>query len=487
MPFVAPHIAWHGIAPELALVGGALVALLIDAVKPAVDRRFLAGLSLATIGLAAWFTFDLRDTRAVIMQGTLAVDGVALFGRLILLITAAMTILISYHYLSRRRIHRGEYYPLLLLATSGMTLLAASNDLLLSFLAIETLSLALYVMVGFARRDEKSQEGALKYFLLGAFSSAFLLYGIALTYGATGSTQLSVISKQAAVASVDERLMFVAVAMIAVGFAFKVAAVPFHMWSPDAYQGAPTSVTGFMAAGTKAAAFIGFFRVFLVAFGALQWDWRPVLWIVAVATMAVGSLLAIAQTDVKRMLAYSSIAHAGYVLIGLVAANRDGVSAALFYLLIYAVMVLGAFAAVIVSAPGGSERLSLAEWGGIGRRYPVFGGAMTLFLLALAGLPPTSGFTGKFLLFAAAIKAHENALVVAATITSVVAAFFYVRLIVLIWLQDPPPDDGHPGIGPTPALITSLGIAAAATIVFGVWPQSLIDLARNAISHGFVG
>jgi NADH-quinone oxidoreductase subunit N len=486
MPFQAPSVAWHGLAPELALVGGALVALLIDAMRPSVDRRFLAGWSLATIGLAAWFTFDLHDTRAVIMQGAVVVDGVALFGRMILLMTAAMTVLISFHYLSRRRIHRGEYYPLLLLATSGMTLLAAANDLLLVFLSIEILSLALYIMVAFARRDDKSQEGALKYFLLGAFSSAFLLYGIALTYGATGSTQLSVISQRAAAPSVDARLMFVAVALIGAGFAFKVAAVPFHMWTPDAYQGAPTSVTGFMAAGTKAAAFIGFFRVFLVGFGSLQWDWRPVLWILAVATMSIGSILAIAQTDVKRMLAYSSIAHAGYVLIGLVAANRDGVSAALFYLFMYALVVLGAFAAVIVSSPSG-ERLSLSQWGGVGRRHPVFGGAMTLFLLALAGVPPTAGFAGKFLLFAAAIKGHETALVVAATATTVIAAFFYLRLVVLIWLQEPAFDEPPVAIGATPAVSIGLGLAAAGTLAFGVWPQSLIDLARNAISHGFVG
>lgn len=486
MPFVAPHVAWHGFAPELALVGGALVALLIDAVRPTIDRRVLAGWSLASIGLAAWFTFDLRGVHEVIMQGAIAVDGVAQFGRLILLVTAAMTVLVSFHYLSRRRIHRGEYYPLVLLATSGMTLLTAANDLLLVFLAVELLSLALYIMVGFARRDDRSQEGAMKYFLLGAFSSAFLLYGIALIYGATGSTQLSVISRGAAAPTADARLVLTGVALIGVGFGFKVAAVPFHMWTPDAYQGAPTSVTGFMAAGTKAAAFIAFFRVFLVAFGALQWDWRPLVWILAVATMSVGSLLAIAQTDVKRMLAYSSIAHAGYVLVGLAAANQDGVSAALFYLLIYAVIIIGAFTAVMVSAPAGAERLSLAEWGGIARRHPLFGGAMTVFLLALAGIPPTAGFAGKFLLFAAAVEAHENALVVAATATTVIAAFFYLRLIVLMWLQDPSGEDPV-AISSSPALAAGLALTAAGTIVFGVWPQSLIDLARHAIAHGFVG
>ncbi len=479
MPFEAPAIAWKAISPELALIGGALVALTIDALKPSVNRRFLAGWSLATIALAGWFTYDTRGLRAVVLQGMIAVDGVSLFGRLILLITAAMGILLSYDYLSRRGIHRGEYYPLLLFATAGMTMLAASNDLLMLFLSLEVLSLALYVMVGFARRDDKSQEGAIKYFLLGSFSSAFLLYGLAFAYGATGATRLSAIADKIANGGVDERLLFVSVALVAVGLAFKVAAVPFHMWTPDAYQGAPTSVTGFMAAGTKAAAFIAFFRVFLVSFGALQWDWRPVLWIVAVATMVVGSIVAIAQTDVKRMLAYSSIAHAGYVTIGLVAANDQGVSASLFYLLIYAVMVLGAFGAVIVSAPGGIERLNLTEWSGIARRHPLFGAAMTLFLLALAGLPPTAGFAGKFLLFEAALRANESALVVVAALTSVIAAFFYVRLIVLMWLQDAPSAEPQP-LGTSPALSTGLTIAAAGTLLFGIWPQWLIELARNA-------
>ena len=249
----APEIAWRAIAPELALVGGGLLALIIDAFRPRVRRDFLACLTLASVGLAAWFTFDLHDKRAVVMQGTLAVDGVALFAKMILLSTCAMAVLISYHYLTSRRIHRGEYYPLILFATAGMTLLAASNDLLLLFLALEVLSLPLYVLAAFARRDDASQESGLKYFLLGAFSSAFLLYGIAMMYGAVNTTSISGISS--AIVTAEPRLVFFAIALLAIGFGFKVAAVPFHMWTPDVYQGAPTSVTGFMAAGTKAAGF----------------------------------------------------------------------------------------------------------------------------------------------------------------------------------------------------------------------------------------
>jgi len=471
-----PIIAWRAIAPELTLVGGGLLTLLIDAFRPRIRRDVLAALTLATVGLASWFTFDLHDKRSVSMQGMFAVDGVALFAKLILLSTCAMAVLISYHYLSRRRIHRGEYYPLLLFSTAGMTLLAAANDLLLVFLALEILSLALYVLAGFSRRDDASQESAMKYFLLGAFSSAFLLYGIAIMYGATNTTSISGISAVAAQA--NSRLMFTAMGLLAVGFCFKVAAVPFHMWTPDVYQGAPTSVTGFMAAGTKAAGFVALLRVFLVALGPLQWDWRPVLWIIAVLTMVVGSVIALTQTDMKRLLAYSSIAHAGYVLVAVVAASHEGTSAALFYLVVYAFMTLGAFAMIIASAPGGKERLSLSDWQGIGQRHPVFAGAMTLFLLSLAGIPPTAGFMGKFFVFSAAVQSGETGLVVVGVLTSAIAAFFYLRVIVAMWLQDPDPE-AMP-LGPTPALVAGLAVAAAVVIVIGVWPQGLIQLARNA-------
>jgi len=471
-----PEIAWRAIAPELALVGGGLLTLLIDAFRPRARRDALAALTLASVGLAAWFTFDLHDKRAVVMQGTLAVDGVALFAKMILLATCAMTVLISYHYLTRRRIHRGEYYPLILFATAGMTLLAAANDLLLVFLALEVLSLPLYVLVGVARRDDASQESALKYFLLGAFSSAFLLYGIAIMYGAVNTTSISGISRLAG--NAEPRLIFFGMALLAIGFCFKVAAVPFHMWTPDVYQGAPTSVTGFMAAGTKAAGFAALLRVFLVAFGPLQWDWRPVLWIVAVLTMVVGSVVAITQTEIKRLLAYSSIAHAGYVLIAVVSASKDGTAAALFYLLVYAFMTLGAFAMIIASAPGGRERLSLSDWQGMGQRHPLFAGAMTLFLLSLAGIPPTAGFMAKFFVFQSAVSSGETGLVVVGVLTSAIAAFFYLRVIVAMWLQDPEP--GEMQLGPSPALVAGLAVAAAVTVALGVWPQGLIELARNA-------
>jgi NADH-quinone oxidoreductase subunit N len=359
-----------------------------------------------------------------------------------------------------------------------MVLLASAADLLMVFLAIELLSLALYVMAGFARSDEGSQESSLKYFLLGAFSSGFLLYGIALAFGATGTTNIARIAERLTGTGVDTRLMVAAIALLAVGFGFKVAAVPFHMWTPDVYQGAPTSVTGFMAAGTKAAGFAALLRVFLVALGPLRFNWEPVLWGIAVATMVVGSLVAIVQTDIKRLLAYSSIAHAGFILIGVVAANRDGVGGALFYLLTYAITTLGSFGAVIASAPRGRERLSLLEWQGLGQRHPVFAGAMTLFLLSLAGIPPTAGFMAKFFVFSAAIQAGETGLVVVGVLSTVIAAFFYLRVIVMMWLQEAPGE--APGLGSTSALAGALALAAGVVVAFGVWPQPLMDLARHA-------
>ena len=474
----APAIAWRAIGPTLALSGGAILTLLTGAMKRRVNRAVLAGMTLATIGAASYLTFILAGKKIVGLQGMVAVDGVSTFTTMILLFTATIVTLMSYHYLSARHIHRFEYYPLVLLATAGMVLLASANDLILVFIALEVLSLALYVLVGLARRDSGAQEASLKYFLLGAFSSAILLYGVALAFGATGTTNISRIAGLSGAPSTDSRLMFAAAALLAVGFAFKIAVVPFHSWTPDVYQGAPTSVTGFMAAGTKAAGFAVLLRVFLVALGPLQWDWRPALWLIAIVTMVIGSLFAIVQSDVKRLLAYSSIAHAGFVLVGVVAATANGIAGSLFYLLVYAAMTLGAFAVVTLSAPKGKERLEMGSWVGLGQRHPVFAGAMTLFFLSLAGIPPTAGFMAKFFVFQAAVQAGETGLVIAAVLASVIAAFFYLRLIVLMWLQEPSGETGVLGLTPTGSLV--VGITAAATIVFGVYPESIMHIARTA-------
>ncbi|MGZ4128605.1 MAG: NADH-quinone oxidoreductase subunit NuoN [Actinomycetota bacterium] len=474
----APAIAWRAIGPTLALTGGAIVTLTAGALRRHLRRDVLAGLTLATIGAAAYLTYILAGKKIVGLQGMIAVDGVSTFTTMILLFTAAIVTIMSYQYLTERHIHRFEYYPLLLLATAGMVLLSAANDLILVFIALEVLSLALYVMVGLARRDSGSQEASMKYFLLGAFSSAILLYGVALAFGATGTTNIARIAGLSGSPDTDSRLIFAAAALLAVGFAFKIAVVPFHMWTPDVYQGAPTTVTGFMATGTKAAGFAVLLRVFLVAFGPLQWDWRPALWLIAIVTMVIGSLLAIVQSDVKRLLAYSSIAHAGFVLVGVVAANQNGIAGSLFYLLVYAAMTLGAFATVSLSAPKGRERLEMSSWTGLGQRHPVFAGAMTLFFLSLAGIPPTAGFMAKFFVFQAAIQAGETGLVVAGVLASVIAAFFYLRLIVLMWLQEPAGETGVLGMNAPGALV--LSITAAATIFLGVYPEAIMHIARTA-------
>jgi NADH-quinone oxidoreductase subunit N len=478
LALAAPPIAWRAISPALCLAGGGILTLLVLSIWRKVNRNILAALTLATVGGASYLTYALKDTRLVGMQRMVASDGVALFTNMILLFSLAIVVLSSASYLSARRIHRAEYYPLMLLATAGMVLLASANDLIMVFIALEVLSLALYVLVGLARRDAGSQEASMKYFLLGAFSSAILLYGVALAYGATGSTNIARIASLATGGTTDKRLILAAAGLLAVGFLFKVAAVPFHMWTPDAYQGAPTPVTGFMAAGTKAAAFAALLRTFMVAFGALAWDWRPAMYVIAIVTMMVGSLIAIVQQDVKRMLAYSSIAHAGFILVGVVATSREGIASSLFYLLVYAVMTLGAFAAVAFSGARGEERLTFASWQGLGQRRPVFAGVMTLFLLSLAGIPPTAGFMGKFFVFSAAVQAGQTALVVVAVVTSVVASFFYLRLIVTMWLQDPHGDPIELGVTPPGAV--ALAITAVAVLFFGVYPQFLIDLARNA-------
>jgi len=474
----APAIAWRAIGPTLALSCGAVVTLMAGAVYRRVNRGVLAGLTLATIGAASYLTFILAGKKIVGLQGMIAVDGVSTFTTMILLFTATIVTLMSYYYLSERHIHRFEYYPLVLLATAGMVLLASANDLILVFISLEVLSLALYVLVGLARRDAGAQEASLKYFLLGAFSSAILLYGVALAFGATGTTNIAKIAGLSGAPSTDSRLMFAAAALLAVGFAFKIAVVPFHSWTPDVYQGAPTSVTGFMAAGTKAAGFAVLLRVFLVALGPLQWDWRPALWLIAIVTMVIGSLIAIVQSDVKRLLAYSSIAHAGFVLVGVVAATSNGIAGSLFYLLVYAAMTLGAFAVVTLSAPKGKERLEMASWVGVGQRHPVFAGAMTLFLLSLAGIPPTAGFMAKFFVFQAAVQAGETGLVIAGVLASVVAAFFYLRLIVLMWLQEPSGEPGVLGLTPTGSLVVA--ITAGATLVLGVYPEAIMHIARTA-------
>lgn len=382
-----------------------------------------------------------------------------------------------------------EVFPLTMLAVGGMMLFPACGDLLTMFVALEVFSLPLYLLCGLARRRRLiSQEASLKYFLLGAFSSAFFLFGAAFAYGATGSLQLGEIGRAVGAPGTDTTLPLIALGLLSVGLLFKIGAVPFHSWIPDVYQGAPTTVTAFMAAATKIAAFGALLRVFYVGFPDLKSDWEPALWAVAIATMLAGAVMAVTQTDVKRMLAYSSITHAGFILLGLVAFDDAGLAATMFYLAAYAFSTFGAFATVAVvrepdrvSGPhlSGREATEIAQWAGLGRRYPLVGAMFSMFLLAFAGIPLTSGFIAKFDVFAAAAGTGGGVLVVIGVISSAIAAYFYIRIIVAMFFADVPVDAPHV-VKPSVLTTSSIAVCTVVTIVLGIFPQPLLDLARDA-------
>ena len=477
-----PEVDWRAIAPELALAGAGVVLLMVVAFAPGTRRGLLAALTLLGLAAAAALTAWNWELERSAFDGAVALDGVTRYARVILLAVGALTALMAAHDGRRDPDSPPETFPLLLFGLLGMVLLAAAADLLVVFIALEILSLSLYVMAGATRRLAP-QEAAMKYFLLGAFSSAFLLYGLALAYGATGTTSLLGISRALADPSIPMPLVLGAAALLAVGFFFKVAAVPFHMWTPDVYQGAPVSVTAFMAAGTKAAGFAVFLRVFAGALGGLAPSWRPVIAGVAAVTMLLGALLAVVQQDVKRLLAYSSIAHAGYLLIGVAAATSVAAAlpASLFYLLTYAFMVMGAFMVVqYASRVGGEERALLEDYRGFGRQHPLPAALMALFLLSLAGVPLTSGFWAKYFLFQAGVDAGLTWLVLVGVLSSVIAAYFYLRVIVVTFLQEPAAGTEPAPVSSSPSLALALGLAALVTVALSVAPQALLTAAETA-------
>jgi NADH-quinone oxidoreductase subunit N len=491
-PLPLPEVDWRAIAPELALAVAGVVLLLVVAFWPRARRGVLAGLTLAGLAAAAALTVWNWDLERVAFEGAVSLDGITRYARAILLAVGVLaTLMIAQGDTREDQADDSppEVFPLLLFALLGMVLLAAASDLLVVFIALEILSLSLYVLAGQTRRMA-AQEAAMKYFLLGAFSSAFLLYGIALCYGATGSTNLLEIARATGDPTGDGTLLLAGVGLLAVGFLFKVSAVPFHMWTPDVYQGTPTPVAAFMAAATKVAAFAVFLRVFAGALGGLVVSWRPVIAAVAVLTMLVGAALAVVQSDIKRMLAYSSISHAGYLLVGVAAAATvpAGVSASMFYLLVYAFMVMGAFMVVqYVSRLGPPdddtirERSSLEDYRGLARRHPWAAGLLAVFMLALTGIPPLSGFWAKYYVFLAGIEAGLTWLVVVAVLSSVISAFFYLRVLVVAYLQDPL-DGAEAELAPgrAPALGIALGLAGVLTVAIGLAPEALIAAARSA-------
>ena len=508
--FVLPHLDYKALMPMLILFGAALVGVLIEAFAPRPSRQ-PAQVLVALAALVAAFVFVILNATGftatnrgtITAGGAIAVDGPALFLQGALIAMGAVSLLL----IAERSVERGgafvasaavtagtqadrvqarrepgatDTYPLVLFSLGGMLLFVSANDLLTMFVALEVFSLPLYLLCALARRRRLlSQEAAMKYFLLGAFASAFFLFGIALIYGFAGVVDFAGIHDATLNSSNSQALLFAGFGLLAIGLLFKIAAVPFHVWTPDVYQGAPTPVTAFMAACTKTAAFGALLRVAYVAFQGASWDYKLVVGVVAVLTMLVGSILAVTQTEIKRLLAYSSIANAGYVLVGVLALNRDGLSSSMFYLVAYGFTIIAAFGVVTLVRDADGEATHLSRWAGLGRRSPLYAAIFTFLMLAFAGIPLTSGFTAKFAVFAAAIGGGQTWLVIAGVITSMILAFPYLRVVVLMWLSDP--GEQTPTVS-IPGALTSaaLAVGVLATLVLGVAPTPVLDLANKA-------
>ena len=471
------------IAPQVILTCTALVVLLVEAFGRGHRRPEATWISLLGIALAAWATWAYNaETSRLAFSGMIVNDKFTVFCYSIFLIIGALSVLISAGYLTDERNEHGEYHALLLMSVVGMMFMAASGHLMMMFLALETMSIAIYALAGFMRSRE-NLEASFKYFLLGGFATAFMLYGIALIYGAVGSTHIRLIAHQLLTvrALTDSPMLLAGVALLMVGFAFKVAAFPFHGWTPDVYQGAPTPVTAFMATGVKAAAFAAFFRVFSLAFPSMAEFWTMALWVIAVATMTMGNFAAIAQRDVKRMLAYSSIAHAGYLLVGVITATQEAGSGVLFYLLAYAFMNIGAFACLIMISRKGDEGTGLDDLAGIGFKYPLLAGALTLFMFSMAGIPPTAGFIGKFMIFKAAINKGFVWLAILGVLNSAASVYFYLRVIVYMYFKDRP-EGAAEGIRTFPTVTLATAAAAVAVLLLGVAPGLVVKIAMAAVA-----
>ena len=472
-------VDWWALGAVIALSAGAMLLLLLEFLPVKADSSRGAVVALLSLFAAAASVFKVRGSVRSLFSGMFVHDDFTVFFTLLFCSIGAIAVLLSWDYIKRTHINQAEYYVLLLSATLGMILMAASNDLITIFLGLELMSLALYILVGFRRTRLESNEAALKYFLLGAFASGFLLYGIALIYGSTGSTNLSVIGRFLTGSPLTDNPLFITgTLMLLVGFLFKVSAVPFHMWTPDAYEGAPTSITAFMSAGAKAAGFAALLRLLLHVLGGAQAQWAPLLGWIAMITMTVGNVTALLQTNLKRMLAYSSIAHAGYLLVAVVAGGRDGASAALFYLAVYSVMNLGAFGILTLLGREREERVVIGDLAGLGFRQPVLGLMMTVFMLSLGGIPPTAGFVGKVYLFGVALKAGLVPLVIVGVLNSVVSVYYYLRVTVALYMDEP---QGEP-VAVSWAAPGALALVAALvlTLWWGVQAHDLLRMAERA-------
>jgi len=469
------------ILPIILLVAWACALLLVDLFIPRGRKGWTA--LLAAVGLAGALGVTLAQAgwERSAFGGMVVLDGFSSFLSVLFLASGLFAIAIAYGYLKRMGLERGEYYTLMLFSISGMLLMAQAADLIVTFLALELLSIPLYVLAAFARPRADSEEAGLKYFLLGAFATGFVVYGITLVFGATGATALSGIAAAVAAGTFTKYMLLIGAALILVGFSFKVAAVPFHMWTPDVYQGAPTSVTGFMAVGAKAAGFAALLRIFVTALPSLEVDLVPVLWGLAALTMVVGNVVAISQTNIKRLLAYSSIAHAGYILMAFVAFGNpkvapDAVASALFYLVAYAITSFGTWAAVIALEKPDGKGLEISDFAGLGRKRPLLAAAMTIFMLSLTGMPPTLGLVGKFYLFRTALQGGFIGLAVIGVLTSLVSAYYYLRVVVTMYMRE-----GDPETTREPWLDLTWAFSALATVVLSFVPMALFAWASGAV------
>ena len=477
---VLPQIDWTPFAPLAPVAVGGLMTLTVDLFLPPGRKQFIAILSLIALAASILLSINSWGTVRYGIHDAVVLDRFSLFFYLVLGLIGILTILLSMSYLDTAVADQGEYYTLVLFSVLGMMLMAAGGDLIVIFLGLETFSLALYTLAGFWKTELRSNESALKYLLLGAFAGGFFLYGIALIYGATGTTVLRQIPDSLADGHPPSLLFLIGGGLLLVGFGFKIASVPFHMWVPDVYEGAPTSVTAFMIAGTKAAAFAAFLRVFLLALPALHMRWSAAIWVLAVLTMTVGNLVALVQSNIKRMLAYSSIAHAGYLLVALVAGGSSGVGSILFYLVAYALMNLGAFAVIIAVQGSEQERPLLADYAGLGWQRPMLAVCMALFMFSLAGIPPTAGFMGKLYIFSAALESDYPGLAIIGVLNSVVSVYYYLRIVVIMYMSETP--SPPPRIPASAAAVLAVLVSVLGTLHLGLFPARLLDLARQSVS-----
>jgi NADH-quinone oxidoreductase subunit N len=468
-------------APEIILTVAGTLLMVLDPLFSRRLPRIFGHISIAALIAAIFAAIGANGAPGFAFSNLLVIDGFGTYFRILVLAIGILTVLSSYRYLSREQADTGEYHALVLFSVMGQCLMVTANDLIMIFIGLEISSIASYVLAGYLRNDKRNNEASLKYFLLGSFATGFLLYGVAIIYGLTGSTQLPVIHNSLGDPATSLMVAGVAAALMFVGLAFKVSGAPFQIWAPDVYQGAPAPISAFMATGPKAAAFAIFLRIFLTAFDRISVTWMPIVWIVALLSMTIGNFAALTQNNLKRMLAYSSIAHAGYILVALASNSEIGTAAAMFYLAAYALMNLGAFAVIIYISGKGEKHLRIEDLAGLGQRQPFTAAMMTIFLLSFIGVPLTGGFFGKFYIFRAALHSGLTWLTVLGLLNSAVAAYYYLRLMVVMYMHEPgevTKDLESPG----PALRAALVLPAIGTFFLGVLPGAVLSFTQNAAS-----